>query len=166
MPTESLPSVIVTGSREDLQLGGMTTSSYGHVFNMRTKPDANVVLLTGMDFYTEATSDINFELWTYAGNYQDKKGAVDGSWTKIGEGVTRGRGIGRYTAIPEGMFKPVSIDGGGATRAFYLTLDSINLVYKLGQDAGIRGAPPDTYVHHESQDIEIWEGEGVLNYNR
>jgi len=117
MPTESLPSVIVTGSREDLQLGGMTTSSYGYVFNMRTKPDANVVLLTGMDFYTEATSDINFELWTYAGNYQDKKGAMDGSWTKIGGGVTRGRGIGRYTAIPEGMFKPVSIDGGGLPHA-------------------------------------------------
>ncbi|EJK50247.1 hypothetical protein THAOC_30810 [Thalassiosira oceanica] len=166
VPSRTLDNVIMTGSREDLQLGGLTTSSYGYVFNIRTKPDANVVLLTGMDFYTESTSDVNFELWTYAGNYQDKKGAVDGSWTKIGGGVTRGRGIGRYTTIPEGMFKPTSIDGGGASRAFYLTLDTINLVYKLGKDAGIRGAPPDTYVHHESPDIEVWEGEGVLQYNR
>ena len=166
MPSRTLENVIMTGSREDLQLGGQTTSSYGYVFNMRTKPDANVLLLTGMDFYTEATSDINFELWTYAGNYQDKKGAVDGSWTKIAGGVTRGRGIGRYTAIPEDMFKPISIDGGGATRAFYLTLDTINLVYKLGKDAAIRGSPPDKYVHHESPDLEIWEGEGVLQYNR
>jgi len=155
----------MTGSREDLQLGGKTTSSYGYVFNMRTKPDANVVMLTGMDFYTEATSDINFELWTYNGNYQDKKGSVDGSWDKVAGGVTRGRGIGRYTAIPEEMFKPVPIDGGGATRAFYLSLDTINLVYKLGHDSGA-GVTADNFVHHESPDIEIWEGEGVLQFNR
>jgi len=61
------------------------------------------------------------------------------------------------------MFTQVSIPGGGGdkgTRAFYLTLTTINLVYKLGTG----GFAPDTKYHHDSPDIEIWEGEGVLFY--
>ena len=149
----------MTGSREDLQLGGETTSSYGYVFNMRTKPDSPVVLISGFDFYTESTDEVNFELWTRLGTYKDYKGTYDG-WDLIAAGTTKGRGIGRYTAIPEEMYTPVSIPGGGESRAFYLTLDTINLVYKYG----LPGDPADGKYHHDSPDIEIWEGEGVLFY--
>ncbi|KAL7491165.1 hypothetical protein ACHAWT_000602 [Skeletonema menzelii] len=161
-PSRSLDQFIMTGSQQDLQLGGKTTSSYGFVFNIRTKPDANVVLMTGFDFYTETTADVTFELWSRAGSYINHKGTYEG-WDMIGGGTVKGRGIGRYTAIPPEMFTPVSIPGGGGekgTRAFYLTLTTINLVYKLGTD----GAAPDTSYHHDSPDIEIWEGEGVLFY--
>ena len=152
----------MTGSQQDLQLGGKTTSSYGFVFNIRTKPDAGVVLMTGFDFYTETTDDVTFELWTRTGSYVNHKGTFEG-WDLIGSGTIKGRGIGRYTAIPPEMFTQVSIPGGGGdkgTRAFYLTLTTINLVYKLGTG----GFAPDTKYHHDSPDIEIWEGEGVLFY--
>mmetsp|Transcript_11107 Transcript_11107/g.22093 ORF Transcript_11107/g.22093 Transcript_11107/m.22093 type:complete len:1137 (-) Transcript_11107:90-3500(-) len=161
-PSRSLDQYIMTGSQQDLQLGGKTTSSYGFVFNIRTKPDAGVVLMTGFDFYTETTDDVTFELWSRTGSYANHKGTFEG-WDLIGSGTIKGRGIGRYTAIPPEMFTQVSIPGGGGdkgTRAFYLTLTTINLVYKLGTG----GFAPDTKYHHDSPDIEIWEGEGVLFY--
>ena len=51
-PSRALDQVIMTGSREDLQIGGETTSSYGYLFNIRTKPDAGVAIITGFHFYT------------------------------------------------------------------------------------------------------------------
>ena len=162
MPSRALDQVIMTGSREDLMLGGDTTSSYGYLFNVRTKPNTGVIMMNGFDFYTESTEDVNFELWTRMGGYADYKGTYEG-WDLIAEGTTKGRGIGRYTAIPDETFTPVSIPGGGGeagTRAFYLTLDSINLVYKLGE----RGGLSDSNTQSETEDIEIWEGEGVLFY--
>ena len=45
----------MTGSRKDLQMGGETTSSYGYIFNIRTKPTAGVILLNNFDFYTGST---------------------------------------------------------------------------------------------------------------
>jgi len=161
-PSRSLDQYIMTGSQQDLQLGGKTTSSYGFVFNIRTKPDASVVVMTGFDFYTETTDDVTFELWSRTGSYVNHKGTYEG-WDMIGSGTIKGRGIGRYTAIPPELFTQVSIPGGGGekgTRAFYLTLTTINLVYKLGTG----GITPDTKYHSDSPDIEIWEGEGVLKY--
>lgn len=159
MPSRTLMNVIMTGSRQDLQLGAESTSSYGYIWNIRTKPDAQVVQITGMDFYTETTDEVNFELWTRLGSFKEFKGTYDG-WDLIAVGSTKGRGIGRYTAIPEDTFTPISIPGGGESRAFYLTLDTINLVYKYGE----KGDPSDLRYHHDSEDIEIWEGEGVLFY--
>eukprot|EP00571_Detonula_confervacea_P005871 CAMPEP_0172330022 /NCGR_PEP_ID=MMETSP1058-20130122/61177_1 /TAXON_ID=83371 /ORGANISM="Detonula confervacea, Strain CCMP 353" /LENGTH=1318 /DNA_ID=CAMNT_0013047219 /DNA_START=179 /DNA_END=4138 /DNA_ORIENTATION=- len=163
MPSRAHDQVIMTGSREDLQLGGMTTSSYGYIFNMRTKPDSPVILLTGMDFYTESTNDVTFELWTRMGSFMEYKGTYDG-WDLIATGTTKGRGIGRYTTIPQESFTEVSIPGGGdegGTRAFYLTLNTRELVYKLGApDVTLS----DSMAHVETPDIEVWDGEGVLFY--
>ena len=152
---------IVTGSQEDLELGGTTTSSYGYIFNVRTKESSGVVMIDGFDFYTESTEDVNFELWTRLGSYSDYKGTYDG-WDLIASGTTQGRGLGRYTSIPQETFTPVSIPGGGGdkgTRAFYITTDTRDLVYKIGE-----GASSDKLVQQESEDIEIYEGEGVLFY--
>ena len=56
----------------------------------------------------------------------------------------------------------MSIPGGGGdkgTRAFYITTDTRDLVYKIGE-----GTSSDELVQQESEDIEIYEGEGVLFY--
>jgi len=160
-PSLSHNQVITTGSKNDLELGGTTTSSYGYIFNIRTREDAGVVLIKGFDFYTESTDTVNFELWTRLGSYKGYKGTYDG-WDLIASGSVTGRGIGRYTSIPEDTLTPVSIPGGGGeggTRAFYLTLDTTELVYKIGE-----GVSSDVLVQNESQDIEVYEGEGVLFY--
>jgi len=166
-PTRSIDQVLDTGSRADLQLGGQTTSSYGYIFNIRTKPDSGVVIITGFDFYTQSTSSVNFELWTRLGTFEGHKGTFEG-WDLIASGTVMGRGIGRYTSIPEETFTPVSIPGGAGedgTRAFYLTLESIDLVYKLvtvndGSDASMS----DERLQAETEDISIYQGEGVLFY--
>ena len=152
----------MTGSREDLQIGGDTTSSYGYIFNMRTHPNSGAIILTRFDFYTESTNNVNVELWTRMGSFQEHKGTYEG-WDLIAQGTVQGRGIGRYTGIPEEIFTPVTVPGGGGdegTRAFYLTLDTKDLVYMKGEP----GAMSDTRAHASTDDLEIWEGESILWY--
>jgi len=160
-PSRALEQTIVTGSSQDLQLGGTTTSSYGYLFNLRTKPTSPVVQITSLEFYTESTQSVNYEVWTREGSFKDFKGSYEG-WTLIAEGSVEGRGLGRYTQIPDDTFTPVSIRGGGGedgTRAFYITLDSKELIYKLGN-----GPDSDVDVHASSAELEVYEGEGVLTY--
>ena len=48
-------------------------SSIRYLFNMRTKADAGVVMITAFDFYTHATTEINIELWSRIGSFKDFK---------------------------------------------------------------------------------------------
>mmetsp|Transcript_30795 Transcript_30795/g.57060 ORF Transcript_30795/g.57060 Transcript_30795/m.57060 type:complete len:631 (-) Transcript_30795:46-1938(-) len=165
-PSCPLDQVIMTGSREDLQLGSRTTSAYGYVFNIRTRPSSGVILLTGFDFYTLTTDEVTFELWTRLGSFKGHKGTYDG-WDLVASGTVKGRGIGRYTSIPEELYTPVSIPSGGGetgTRAFYLTLKSNQLVYKLGEVQEDSVAVSDSRYHAYTEDLYIWEGEGILWY--
>jgi len=165
-PSCPLDQVIMTGSREDLQLGSRTTSAYGYVFNIRTRPSSGVILLTGFDFYTLTTDEVTFELWTRLGSFKGHKGTYDG-WDLVASGTVKGRGIGRYTSIPEELYTPVSIPSGGGetgTRAFYLTLKSNQLVYKLGEVQEDSVAVSDSRYHAYTEDLDIWEGEGILWY--
>jgi len=158
-PTRIVYNTIMTGSHEDLLLGGTTTSSYGFLFNMRSKPEASVSLITGLDFYTHSTELVTVSLWSRQGKFQDFKTSLDG-WDLIAQGDVQGRGVGRYTTIPEEMFTPVEIRGGGGdygTRAFYITLSTIDLVYQISE-----GTAADMAVQVDTPDLEVWEGEGVL----
>jgi hypothetical protein len=120
-----------------------------YLFNMRTKPDSGVILITAFDFYTHSTTDVEVSLYSRVGSFKDYKGSTDG-WDVIAQGKVTGRGIGRYTSIPEEMFTPVDIPGGGETRAFYLTLNTIDLVYKTGEgtasDAAIQVREVTSFV--------------------
>lgn len=161
IPSRSLDQTIMTGSREDLQLGGKTTSSYGFVFNVRTNDDSPTIVITGLDFYTEQTEDVNYEVWSKLGTFQGFKGKLD-EWDLISKGVVKGKGIGRYTPIPEESFTSISIPGGGGeegTRAIYITLDEKSLVYKIGT-----GVYADEVIQVATPDIQVWEGESVLSY--
>jgi len=165
-PSRAHDQVIMTGSRQDLQLGGKTTSSYGYIFNIRTQPGAGVAIITGFDFYTESTNEVTFELWTRLGTFKGHKGTYDG-WDLIATGTVQGSGIGRYTSIPPELYTPVAIPGGGGeegTRAFYLTLQSIDLVYKLGTILDGDSGYSDERPHAETEDIAIYQGEGILWY--
>ncbi|KAL3795552.1 hypothetical protein HJC23_009265 [Cyclotella cryptica] len=158
-PSRPVYNIIMTGSQNDLLLGGSTTSSYGYLFNMRTKSDAGVVLITRFDFYTYSTEEVVISLYSRIGNFKDFKSSTDG-WDLIAQGPVQGKGIGRYTMIPEEIFTPVDIPGGGGergTRAFYLTMTTMDLVYKTGV-----GTASDSAIQVDTPDLEIWEGEGVL----
>ena len=123
---------------------------------MRTTRDAGVTLITGIGFYTHSTENVDIKVYSRIGNFIDLKGSLEG-WDLIAEATVRGRGIGRYTTIPDEVFTPVDIPGGGGsrgTRAFYLQMSTINLVYKTAV-----GTAPDTLAFAETPDLEVWEGE-------
>jgi len=163
-PTRDYDQKIVMGSVEALTLGGTTTFSYGYIFNMRTPSNSGVVLVNGLDFYTESTTNEKLELWSRTDSFKDHKGNYDG-WDLIASGTVKGRGFGQYTPIPEELFKPVSILGDGGTRAFYLSLESNQLVYRIGVGSTEAGVPDsDMEIQYSNEDIEIWEGESVLSY--
>jgi hypothetical protein len=123
---------------------------------MRTKADAGVTLITGIDFYTLSTEEITISLYSRIGNFLDYKTSTDG-WELISQGSITGRGVGRYTSIPEEMFTAVDIPGGGGergTRAFYLAIDTMDLVYQTSE-----GVAADTAIQIDTPDLEVWEGE-------
>lgn len=162
--------VIMTGALDAIAAGGSQSLqfSYGCVFNVRTKPDvAGDVLLTGLDFYTKSTEYVEFELWTREGTFVGFKGSYDG-WNPVASGTVLGRGTGGYTPVPDKLFDPVSIPGGGGedgVRAFYLTLTTQDLLYKLGDGVSGSGSSlSDARAHAETAELEVWEGEGVLGY--
>ena len=148
------------------EIKNMDDTSHGFLVNMRTKEDSPVVLIQGLDFYTETTDTVGVEVWTRLGSFEGFEGTYDG-WDMIASGMVKGAGYGRYTSIPFELFTPVSIPGGGGdkgTRAFYITLNTKALVFKLeSRGMGFDGAT-DTQVMASSPDLEIYNGKAVLSY--
>jgi hypothetical protein len=148
---------VVTATSNELK--SSTDTSYGVLFNVRTAFDGPVVLVNGLDFYSESTENVGYELWSRLGSFKDFKGAYDG-WDLIAAGVVKGAGYAKLTSIPSTTFTEVSILGRGGTRAFYLTLNSMDLNYGESEESGIS----DTKVVASSPDLSIYEGEAVLAY--
>ena len=142
------------------ELKSLSDGSYGVVFNMRTTRDGPVVLITGIDFYTESADFVGYELWSRLGSFKKFKGIYEG-WDLIASGVVKGAGYGKLTSIPINTITEVSIPGGGGGRAFYLTLNTMDLIFGPG---GMESAESDTRIHASSPELEIYEGEAVLSY--
>jgi len=148
---------VVTATSNELK--SSTDASYGVVFNVRTAINVPVVLINGLHFYTESTDFVGYELWSRLGSFKDYKGIYEG-WDLIASGVVKGAGYGKFTSIPSNTITEVSIPGRGGERAFYLTLNSMDLIYSASKESG----DSDIRVHASSPELEIYEGEAVLNY--
>lgn len=149
---------VVTATSNELK--SSTDASYGVVFNMRTAINGPVVLINGLDFYTESTDFVGYELWSRLGSFKDFKGIYEG-WDLIASGVVKGAGYGKFTSIPSNTLTEVSIPGRGGERAFYLTLNSMGLIYGANK---VESGDSDSRVHASSPELEIYEGEAVLSY--
>eukprot|EP00984_Skeletonema_dohrnii_P035692 scaffold35778_cov139-Skeletonema_dohrnii-CCMP3373.AAC.2 len=158
MPSREHIQEVATATSNELK--SSTDGSYGVVFNMRTAVNGPVVLITGLDFYTENTDLVGFELWSRLGSFKNKLGTYEG-WDLIASGVARGAGYGKFTSIPSNTFTEVSIPGRGGERAFYLTLNKMDLIYKASE---VESAESDSRVTASSPELEIYEGEAVLSY--
>lgn len=162
MPSRPFFTSLTTVTRKELT--SVSSTSYGYIFNVRTKAEVGAVLIKGMDFYTDKFGSINYELWTRPGTFVGFRGKYNG-WKLIATGSIKGRGAGELTSIPEEDFTEVSINGGGSnqgTRAFYLTLNSKDLVYQSAGGSFVSKA--DVNVHDETDEIEIYDGEAILAY--
>ena len=56
-------------------------------------------------------------------------------------------------------FSKIDIAGRGGTRAFYISMTTIDLVYKIGY-----GMNSDIDVSASTPDIDLYEGEGTCLY--
>jgi len=164
MPSRPFLTSLTTATRRELTKA--TSTSYGYVFNVRTKAEVGAVLVKGMDFYTDKFGSVNYELWTRPGTFIGYRGRYAG-WELIATGSIKGKGAGELTSIPEEDFTEVSINGGGSnqgTRAFYITLNSKDLVYQAPDQGGSLASKADVNVHDETDEIEIYDGEAILAY--
>ena len=114
----------MSGYRKDLQGGNNSTSSNDYVWNIRTKPDLGVILITGFNFYTKTTNNVDFKLWTRLGTFKGFNGTFEG-WELFARGKVKGCGISRYIKILDDHYDPISIPSGGGAkgnRAFYFMM--------------------------------------------
>lgn len=74
--------------------------------------------------------------------------------------VVKGQGLGSYTSIPKGLITPIQVDGLGATRSFYLTINSKEMHYRT---TGI-GSAPNVAIQQSSSNLQLYEGESVHEF--
>jgi len=111
---------------------------------------------------------INYELWSKLGSYVNSKGNYD-DWEMISSGtIQAGSGPSGSTIIPEEGFISVEIPAGGeengGIRAFYITLNTNDLIYRKAKSPEEEDREADTQIHDSNEELEMWEGEAVLNY--
>lgn len=134
--------MLQSGFGEDLYVG--TSRSFGNIFEVKTKPDAETILVKGLDFYSTADARVSYEVWTKEGSWQGFEGKIE-SFTKIAEGQVRSKGLCdettadncNFVQIPFDKFSSVAIRGGGETRSFYITLTTKEIMYKRGDSTSI-----------------------------
>lgn len=161
-PSREHVQTIITASTNELK--GESDTAHGFLVNMRTPvADSSVVLINGLEFYTESTDNVGFEVWTKLGSYEGYEGTYAG-WDLIATGTVRGAGYAKYTLIPPDMLTPVSIPGSGGSRAFYLTLNTKDLIVKNMGNVGGNSGDTDNRVMASSPDLEIYNGVAVLSY--
>lgn len=129
-----------TSTRKEMngKTGNATSTSYGYIFNMRTTSESPAIIVVGLDFLTASTETVKFELFSSMGSYVQSKGKF-GNWNMVGKGAITGQGMGRLTSITPDLIDPLPIDGQGATRAFYLTLNTEDLMFRITAS----GSAPD-----------------------
>lgn len=150
-----------TSTRKEMngKTGNATSTSFGYVFNMRTTSESQAIIVVGLDFLTASTETLKFELYFSMNSYVQSKGKF-GNWNLVGKGAITGKGMGRLTSITPDLIDPIPIDGQGSTRAFYLTLNTEDLVFRMTAS----GSAPDEVVQVASDEVEIYEGESVQTF--
>lgn len=126
-----------TGYGADLYDG--VAKSFGNIFEVKTKRDAETVLVTGLEFYSSVDAMVSYEVWTKEGTWQGFEGDLK-SFEKISQGEVRSRGPCdatkaancNFAEIPSDRFRSVHIKGGGGSRSFYVTLSTKEIMYKRG----------------------------------
>ena len=148
------------GCRESLSTPlNPTSGSYGNMFAVRTKAGGPPVRITSLDFYTDRTYQVTYEVWTLDGPYDGNSLIDQGVWTQIAGGKVMGQGSARPTPIPENNFIPVDVEGNGGFRSFYVTLTTPDIRYREGA-----GTSDGQLTYADSSELTIYEGLGVIIY--
>ena len=139
-----------------------TSGSYGNVFSVRTVEGGPSVLVTSLDFYTDQTKMLEYEVYTLPGLYKDfstgqtSLGDIS-QWTLVASGRVMGEGSDRTTPIPRDVFSPVEVDGDGSYQSFYVTLTTPDIRYRPGT-----GSTDLQEIYAATDELEVMEGVGVI----
>jgi hypothetical protein len=126
--------------------------SYGVAFEVRTRPGAGALRVTGLDFYADAAAGAaSYRVWSKEGPWRGADGrvALEG-FAPVAAGAAVGRGPCavavavaaecdvRVARAEFGDDAAVGIRGGGGSRSFLVALDVRDLWYSLrdGPDDG------------------------------
>ena len=122
-----------------------TSKSYGVLFEVQTQPDAETLLVQGLDFYADVVGEVSYEVLSKEGGWQGFEGDAE-NFTKIAEGAAYSPGKcsresedcdSHFTTIPFEEIDQVAIRGGGGSRSFYITLMTRDILYSLSESSNI-----------------------------
>jgi hypothetical protein len=136
-----------------------STTSYGILFNIQTSSSSSAVSIVQLDFLTSSASNLDYELYSTLGSYEGIKGMY-GRWILIKKGVVVGNGLGGLTSIE--LDDGIPMDGKGSSRAFYLTLSSPDLIYRLSSTTtATTGNNNEMMLQLSTDELQLYEGESV-----
>mmetsp|Transcript_33474 Transcript_33474/g.72349 ORF Transcript_33474/g.72349 Transcript_33474/m.72349 type:complete len:679 (-) Transcript_33474:476-2512(-) len=166
-PTRAFDQMVQTGYDTDLYID--TARSFGNIFEIKTKPDAETLMIKGLSFYTASAGRVSYEVYSKEGSWVGHEGQLE-SFDKVAEGRIRSRGScdaetaancdSYFVNIPFEKFTQAAVRGGGGSRSFYITLSTNDIMYQRSSYSGEGGFQ----LQAETQDIEIYDGAGVTVY--
>ena len=121
----------------------------GNMFNIVAKKD---VVISSFKVHTLLKSITDATIYTKTGRWQNYDKDLS-AWTKLGTVSIECKGYGQPTIIPDSSMPAVSISQGG-TQAFYITLDTPELLY-FYSDSNASGS-----VFREDAAIKVETGVG------
>ena len=114
------------------------------------------VRIDSLDFYTDRTYELTFEVWTIKGSVLNKP-FPDLSWEMISRATVQGQGKNELTPIPPNLFSPVTLDQSTPIRGFLIVLTTPDMRYT--PDPNGKYAPYKSNNH-----FAIMVGDGVTSY--
>lgn len=148
---ENLPTTKPTLSQTGLNSVLRTSmtgniKSYGNMFDVVTK-DNNIVLFQ-IDIHVDSSTMEALEIYTRGGTFVNVS-RHPAAWKHDASSIVFGKGYGAPTKLT--LFNPIVL-GAGTTTAFYLTLNTANMIYSAGSGFG--------NVIADNSNMSILEGAG------
>lgn len=132
------------------------SGSYGVIFDLVVAKGSPGVRVDSLDFYTDRTYELTFEVWTTKGSVLNKP-FPDPSWELISRATVLGAGKNELTPIPPSLFSPVTLDQATPIRGFLVVLTTPDMRYTPD--------PNGKYAAYKSNDLfAMMVGDGVTSY--
>jgi len=127
--------------------------SYGAMFNIKAKKR---IRLRGVKIHIQR-KNVQIDVYTKDGSFIGYQQSPD-SWTLMCRVQVQGLGMYKQTSLPSECFDGLTMNSG-ETLGFYVTLNSLDLVYTNDTDNLKLGG-----VYKQNNDIQITIGSGVGSY--
>ena len=111
-----------------------TISYYGNMFNLDT--GSKDILIESLGIHTSSTSLVTVQVYTKGGSLVGSHRSSSG-WARIASTRVQGQGEGKITPIPASVFDSAVSVGADSTQAFYVTLDTEEMLFSDGRNFGV-----------------------------